>query len=84
MPDDRITEALGELTVELRMVLFYDDIQGYRLREISEIMDIPHGTVMSRLHRARKRMRLRLAEVVDGRWMTEAPDLLAQTGCRGV
>jgi RNA polymerase sigma-70 factor, ECF subfamily len=82
LPDDRITEALDELAMGSRMVLVYADIQGYRLREIADIMGIPQGTVMSRLHRARKRIRLRLNEIVDdGR---DSPDHAAQAVAREV
>jgi RNA polymerase sigma-70 factor (ECF subfamily) len=67
LPDHRVSDALGQLSTELRTVVIYADIHGYRCREIAEIMDIPHGTVTSRLHRARKRLRAQLAEVADDR-----------------
>ncbi|MDT5066570.1 MAG: polymerase sigma-70 factor, subfamily [Mycobacterium sp.] len=67
LPDRRIRDALDQLPTELRMVVMYADIHGYRLREIAEIMHIPHGTVASRLHRAHKRLRAQLAELADDR-----------------
>lgn len=55
-----LAAAIAELDPETRALLILSDVQGYRYREIAEILDIPMGTVMSRLHRARKRLRERL------------------------
>jgi RNA polymerase sigma-70 factor, ECF subfamily len=44
------------------MTAYYADVCGYRYREIAEIMDIPVGTVMSRLHSARRRLRMLLTD----------------------
>ena len=63
LPDKDITEALEALPEHLRMVVYYADAHGYRYKEIAEIMDIPIGTVMSRLHNARRRLRMLLADV---------------------
>ena len=63
LPDDEIVEAVEALPETLRMVVYYADVVGYRYREIAEIMDIPIGTVMSRLHHARRRLRILLADV---------------------
>lgn len=49
--------TLEELEPETRSLLILSDVLGYRYREIAEILDIPMGTVMSRLHRARKKLR---------------------------
>ncbi|HEY2041206.1 MAG TPA: sigma factor-like helix-turn-helix DNA-binding protein [Jatrophihabitans sp.] len=52
-----IQRALMSLAEEFRMAIYYADVEGYTYAEIAEIMDIPRGTVMSRLHRGRTRLR---------------------------
>ena len=71
LPDDEIVEAVEALPETLRMVVYYADVVGYRYREIAEIMDIPIGTVMSRLHHARRRLRILLADVALQRGFTQ-------------
>jgi RNA polymerase sigma-70 factor (ECF subfamily) len=60
--DQRLGNALSALNPEQRMVLLLHDSQGYRLTEINQLTDIPLGTLKSRLHRARSRVR----ELLDG------------------
>ena len=50
----RLTAAIGELPVPFREVLVLREVQGLAYREIAELMNVPIGTVMSRLARARK------------------------------
>ncbi|MET0454510.1 MAG: sigma-70 family RNA polymerase sigma factor [Mycobacterium sp.] len=49
--------ALRTLPADLRLTIYYADIEGYRNTEIAELLDIPVGTVASRLHRGRSRLR---------------------------
>src|SRR6478672_1178874 len=63
LPDYEIVDAVEALPQTHRMVVYYADVVGYRYQEIAEIMDIPIGTVMSRLHHARRRLRILLADV---------------------
>ena len=49
--------ALAQLSDEHRVVVLLHDTEGYKLEEIHTLMDIPVGTVKSRLHRARARLR---------------------------
>ena len=63
MPDDKVVQALEALPESLRMTVYYADVHGYRYREIAEILDIPIGTVMSRLHSARRKLRELLADL---------------------
>ena len=57
-----LERALGELPEEFRSVLLLADLEGFALGEIAEIMDTPVGTVKSRLFRARRLVRRRLAD----------------------
>jgi RNA polymerase sigma-70 factor (ECF subfamily) len=57
---DKIREldkALSQLSDEHRLVVLLHDTEGYKLAEIQELTGIPVGTVKSRLHRARARLR---------------------------
>src|SRR5260370_11905107 len=67
LPDSEIVEALHALPHSLRMTVYYADVCGYRYREIAEIMGIPVGTVMSRLHSARRRLRMLLTDLARER-----------------
>jgi DNA-directed RNA polymerase specialized sigma24 family protein len=62
-PYHRMIDALDQLSTEVQEVVFSVDVHGCRMREIAEIMHIPHGTVLSRLRRALKRSRAQVAEV---------------------
>jgi RNA polymerase sigma-70 factor (ECF subfamily) len=62
LADSDILQALRELPAEFRAAIYLADIEGYPYREIAEIMDTPIGTVMSRLHRGRAKLRERLAK----------------------
>jgi RNA polymerase sigma-70 factor, ECF subfamily len=61
LADSDILCALRELPEEFRAVVYLADIAGYRLEEVARFMRTPVGTVMSRLHRGRTRLRQRLA-----------------------
>ncbi|MEX0959226.1 MAG: RNA polymerase sigma factor [Burkholderiales bacterium] len=53
----RIAAALAELSVEHRAVVTLHDMEGYNITELAQSLDLPVGTVKSRLHRARARLR---------------------------
>lgn len=57
-----IKRAVEELPENFRMAVLLADLEGFSYKEIAEILDIPIGTVMSRLHRGRKAMQSRLWE----------------------
>lgn len=52
--DTEIKEALLDLPHDYKMVILLADLQGFAYREIADILEIPVGTVMSRLYRGRK------------------------------
>ena len=62
MPDPVLKRALRELPDRLAATVYLADAEGYSYAEIARITGVPVGTVMSRLHRARKRLRARLAD----------------------
>ena len=53
----RLDAALGKLSDEHRIVVLLHDTEGYKLSEIQELTGTPVGTIKSRLHRARARLR---------------------------
>lgn len=52
--DDEVKAALESLPESFRMTVLLADVEGFSYKEIAEIMDVPIGTVMSRLHRGRR------------------------------
>jgi RNA polymerase sigma-70 factor, ECF subfamily len=60
--DDEVKAAVEALPEQFRMAVLLADIEGFSYKEIAEILDIPIGTVMSRLHRGRKGLQKRLWE----------------------
>lgn len=77
---DRLTaqdviDALDSLSDDFREVVLLADVEGFSYREIAEIMDIPVGTVMSRLYRARRRLQSTLFDfAVDAGYISGAVD----------
>lgn len=57
-----VAAALAELPTEFRSVIELVDLQGLSYAQAAEALSIPKGTVMSRLHRGRQRIRLRLQD----------------------
>jgi RNA polymerase sigma-70 factor (ECF subfamily) len=62
LPDARLTNAFNQLPYDFRLAVYLADVEGFAYREIADIMRCPVGTVMSRLHRGRSRLRELLAE----------------------
>jgi len=58
--DSDIIEAIDALPEQFRLAVILSDIEGFTYAEMAEIMDVPLGTVMSRLHRGRKALQKRL------------------------
>jgi RNA polymerase sigma-70 factor (ECF subfamily) len=65
--DSDVREAMQQLPEKLRIAIYYADVEGRRFKEIAALTNAPIGTVMSRLHRGRHRLRALLAEVARDR-----------------
>lgn len=63
MPAQQIARAFDALTQEQRTIVVFADVESLSYRQIAETLDIPIGTVMSRLHRARAALRRSLADL---------------------
>lgn len=57
---DEISNALSSLDVDFRTVIILCDLEGFTYEEMAKILDIPIGTVRSRLHRARNLLKEKL------------------------
>ena len=57
LPDSDVKDALQQIPEEFRLAVYFSDVEGFAYKEIAEILNIPIGTVMSRLHRGRKLLR---------------------------
>jgi RNA polymerase sigma-70 factor (ECF subfamily) len=62
MIGDEISNALNSLDVDFRTVIILCDLEGFKYDEMAKILDIPIGTVRSRLHRARHLLKEKLSE----------------------
>jgi RNA polymerase sigma-70 factor (ECF subfamily) len=70
LPDDEVKQALEDLPDNFRLPVILADVDGFAYKEIAEILDIPIGTVMSRLHRGRKAMQKSLYDYARARGLT--------------
>jgi RNA polymerase sigma-70 factor (ECF subfamily) len=68
--DAEVKDALEALPEQFRMAVLLADVEGFSYKEIAEILDIPIGTVMSRLHRGRKSLQKQLYEFATSRGLT--------------
>lgn len=73
--DDEVKAALEDLPDNFRLPVLLADVEGFAYREIADILEIPVGTVMSRLHRGRKAMQRALYSfAVDRGLVGAAPE----------
>ena len=77
--DDEVKAALESLPDNFRIPVLLADVEGFSYKEIAEMMDVPIGTVMSRLHRGRKAMHRELYEFARQRGLVEDPHDVAST-----
>lgn len=80
---DEVSEALDDLPEEYRLVVLLCLVQGFTYQETADALEVPIGTVMSRLHRGRKLLQARLLEQARSRGFTtvngEAADARGET-----
>lgn len=62
---DEVANALNSLAVDFRTVIILCDLEGFTYEEMSKILDIPIGTVRSRLHRARYILKQKLKDYAE-------------------
>jgi RNA polymerase sigma-70 factor (ECF subfamily) len=73
LPDSRIKAAMAALPEQFRVTVYYADVEGLGYRQIAEIMNTARGTVMSRVHRGRRRLRLLLTDTAEDTTTTAGP-----------
>src|ERR671938_68166 len=72
--DSDILEAIEDLPEQFRLAVVLSDVEGFSYAEMAEIMDVPMGTVMSRLHRGRKALQKRLWDIARDRGIVKGAD----------
>ena len=72
IPDGDVKNALASIPEEFRMSVYLADVEGFSYKEIAEIIGVPAGTVMSRLHRGRKLLREALSDYAQSRGISTA------------
>lgn len=70
--EGEVIAAVEALPESYRMAVLLADVEGFAYKEIAEILDIPIGTVMSRLHRGRKALEKELYDFAAARGLTES------------
>ena len=65
--DDEVKQALEDLPENFRLPVLLADVEDFSYKEIAQILEIPIGTVMSRLHRGRKAMQKQLIDFATDR-----------------
>lgn len=68
--DDEVKQAIEDLPETFRLPVLLSDVEGFSYKEIADMLEIPIGTVMSRLHRGRKSMHRALYEFAVHRGLT--------------
>ena len=77
--DSDIIDAIDDLPEQFRLAVVLSDVEGFSYAEMAEIMDVPLGTVMSRLHRGRKALQKRLWDLARDRGIVRS----SRDGSRG-
>lgn len=70
--DDEVKRAIEDLPETFRIPVLLSDVEGFSYKEIADILDVPIGTVMSRLHRGRKSMHKALYDFAAARGLVSS------------
>jgi RNA polymerase sigma-70 factor, ECF subfamily len=73
--DSEVTDAIDALPETFRIPVLLADVEEFSYKEIAEMLDIPIGTVMSRLHRGRKAMQRQLYNYARERGLVDETTL---------
>jgi RNA polymerase sigma-70 factor, ECF subfamily len=71
LPDEQVIAALMALPEEWRMAVYYADVEGFSHKEIATVLNLSVGTVTSRLHRGRRRLRADLFVMANQRQLVD-------------
>src|SRR3989442_13444104 len=63
--DAEVKDAMESLPEQFRMAVLLADVEGFSYKEIADIMDVPIGTVMSRIHRGRRALQKKLWDYAE-------------------
>lgn len=77
LTSSEVRDAIESLPEAYRVAVLLADVEGFAYKEIAEILDIPIGTVMSRLHRGRKRLREALQTYGEARGLVDSDSPVA-------
>ncbi|MFN3216991.1 MAG: sigma-70 family RNA polymerase sigma factor [Acidimicrobiales bacterium] len=80
LTEGEVKDAIEALPEQYRDAVLLADVEGFSYKEIAEILDVPIGTVMSRLHRGRKRLLEQLGDFGRRRGFLDAVDDTEPTG----
>ena len=78
--DDAVKSALESLSDAHRLAVLLADVEGFSYKEIAGILDVPIGTVMSRLHRGRKALQRALYDFAVERGLLDGSETNTDTG----
>lgn len=74
LSEAEVKQAIESLPEQYRLAVLLADVEGFAYKEVAEILDIPIGTVMSRIHRGRKRLQKELYDFGRRRGLIDDPE----------
>lgn len=83
LTDDVVKHAVEELPEQYRMAVLLSDVEGFSYKETADILDVPIGTVMSRLHRGRKALQKALFDYARENGMLSRSPAAVSSGVDG-